>query len=169
MGRKDDMTDRFSILTGKGPEVLREGEHRERRAKALPKALDIPKKVKKLVRVWEMQDKDTYVALEVSPREATCTRCKRRIRKNTPRYKMVSSRGYWKTTELFHRGCSPGSLRRFVNKYPGRDLEKEAMEDAMGQVIFAIDTMTENKYRKRFVEGIISYLGFEEILKVATE
>lgn len=145
--------DRYTIISGKEKKrALKKKAPKKKQEKPT-----LPKNVKRVTQVWAMEDKERFISFEVSPKDCKCYNCRKKIPKQTPRYKVVERHGYWNVTEFYHqKRCLPKHLRDWVSKYPGRNFDREEMNERYRTIRSLIDSLGNEEYREKLVKKIVS-------------
>lgn len=159
MKRHGSDMDRYQIVTGKDVPVPKKENI------SMPKIKG--RNVKKLTQEWTIEDSSYFVALEISPRNATCSKyeCKnknKKIIKGTPRYKVIYKNGFYNETRLYHRSCLPFKVKKFIKEYSTRNISKEITDDVYNRVIrdltYADEENVGIKYHKKLLKKLENYI-----------
>lgn len=105
------------MLTGKKPSV---------KETVTSESHSPPKKSGRVTVIDRYEDRMKCVTLESSPRNSTCSRCRKPIPSETIRYK-VYEKGPGPRTYLYHEKCLLPGDKKFVREFPQRDFEQESL------------------------------------------
>jgi hypothetical protein len=143
--------DRFSIMRGLEPPPK---EKPVRKSSPITLSMKKYPPSKKLISICKLESDNMSLAVEISPRDSTCSRCHEKIPKHTRRYKANERSGYFFIRKLYHTACLPNKFIRFRR----RDIVKETIEKMINYVNSYIenfdDESIQNRVRMEVVRGI---------------
>ena len=108
---------RYHMLTGKNPPVM-ETATLENQPPPNPRG--------RVTVIDRYEDRIKCITLEPSPRNSTCSRCRKLIPSETVRYK-VYEKGPYSRTYLYHKKCLLPGDKKFVREFPRRDFVQESL------------------------------------------